>query len=1339
MKLGKLRFALFAFVLLIAASFFIIQNPLSTQAASSTFKQETDPQELARSIKFFGALTYCSEDFKTKISGGDIDKGPRWWVDAGKSISLGKTFDTYGSRDGRTACNGESDEEPGWIEDAFSKFGASGKSIETLQKLGYTCKLVNNSYECSNDNAKASASTTGSVLNKLLNMSYFGGTDPLKTSSEAYKAMTYYAALQDLKTLCSAKKGGSANVFTVKTLQGSSGTIVTEQWGAERASVDTRESSVPLEKAISTELYPNCKTFAKETVDNITAWQSWTGAVACKGAYPDKASNDYFIQGCTVGWSNPTDYHKCVSTTFNGISAANTAIQRACAQGQGVPTAQDGKTASELCYSMGYESSGELNACTKGAINRDDAQFCHVSYAVSYSSGVDTSATNREACLEGQKLVVTDSALPSGEPLADEGEEGEEETGISCPVEGIGWMICPLLNAIGGVSDAMLGWVSSILTLEPLELPIAGGDTSAQYTAWNSVRNIANVVLVIGFIFIIFSQLTGVGVSNYGVKKTLPRLIIVAILINLSFYVMAIAVDVTNILGQSIDELFKAATPDFKAEDFNIGNVVSSFLTGTAFTIGAASITAAALVTSGIPLSGLVLMAFPIVLTAALALFAAFATLFIRNALIVVLVVISPLAIAAYLLPNTQQLFTKWRKLFVSMLMLFPMAALLFAGAKFAAYVTAVDNQPLSALAAIFLMAAPLGMLPFLIRSSNSLLGAIGGKLGGLARSARNPLRKAVDSRLERAKAGYRAGDRTFFGRRQRPGRTNMAQRSYNKRMARDQETKNLQGAAEENWRESGLTGTGRTADRTRRALDAEKTLGTRKAATDAAYTARSDKRRATAGTQDNLYTVRAENSALESEAHRSELERARTQRVATTPNLAELDTRMRAAKLETTRNEAGLKARFDQQAQESGALSAVVQQTKAAEETSKTIQMEQDTAFQQGMNSDPTLLDLRNRQAASTLETATLKAEGAAETDRLAAEDPGLKIIQDRKADAELRSAGVAASVDAETVIRQNSDNELKNIKLGTEADKKTKAVADAQFGQVVAEASTEAGRDKLITDGYEGATLDVLQATQQAASVTASATDSAQRIQQKEYATELKNTPSLAERAGGIDDPYGASRVTAAASSLLTDTVTKAIASERSTMTTIPTTTETPGEPSLMGIVTDSIGTPQTPERRAAAVAQVLKVGGDGDIHALLDYVQDPANFTNNEDRVLMQQQVASDLGSRKPTSIGASDVAALARGEYEGEFDKKVASRISGGKVSADTLASTSADELKRIRDVINRGGIDANDPHLVKLRKQIGAFFKNETTKLPPPEIVELMEDIQGPEPQPESGS
>ena len=54
----------------------------------------------------------------------------------------------------------------------------------------------------------------------------------------------------------------------------------------------------------------------------------------------------------------------------------------------------------------------------------------------------------------------------------------------------------------------------------------------------------------------IYSHITSFGISNYGIKKILPRLIIVAILVNISFYICAIAIDLSNIAGQAIQDMF---------------------------------------------------------------------------------------------------------------------------------------------------------------------------------------------------------------------------------------------------------------------------------------------------------------------------------------------------------------------------------------------------------------------------------------------------------------------------------------------------------------------------------------------------------------------------------------------------------------------------------------------------------------------------------------------------------------------------------------------------------------------------------------------------------------
>jgi hypothetical protein len=341
-------------------------------------------------------------------------------------------------------------------------------------------------------------------------------------------------------------------------------------------------------------------------------------------------------------------------------------------------------------------------------------------------------------------------------------------TPSSCVVDGIGWMVCPIMNALGGLNDALYGWIQSVLVLNPLTQNDTSGAPTAQYQNWSIIRNIANVLLIIAFLLIIFSQISSIGISNYGVKKMLPRVILIAVAINLSWTIMSFAVDAVNIIGVGLHDLLNSAAVNANSQTIDGGNAFGSLTTGlVAGTAGLAVGGVVALSIAGG--STLVLIALPFIVGAALALLAAVITLFVRNALIIVLVIIAPVALVAYLLPNTEEYFKKWRKMLTSMLFLFPVAALLFAGAKFAAYVIVTSNQPLAQLTAIFVMAAPLGLLPWLARSSGGILASVNKQLGSMAKGVQNATQKGLAQRVETGKAERRADRRDFLGRQRNP------------------------------------------------------------------------------------------------------------------------------------------------------------------------------------------------------------------------------------------------------------------------------------------------------------------------------------------------------------------------------------------------------------------------------------------------------------------------------------------------------------------------------------------------------------------------------------------
>lgn len=334
------------------------------------------------------------------------------------------------------------------------------------------------------------------------------------------------------------------------------------------------------------------------------------------------------------------------------------------------------------------------------------------------------------------------------------------ETTSSCLVEGVGWIVCPVTNFLAGISDGAFGVISNFLQINVKFLDTNSGT----YTAWTAFRNIANILFVIVFLFIIFSQLTGQGVSNYGIKKTLPRLVVAAVLVNVSFFICQIAVDVTQIIGGSLSDLLKSIPVGGSTEHSNLlwTDVMGDILTGTLVGVGVF----AGVV--GLTLIVALSVSLPVLLAFLIAVLMTVIILIGRQAGIIILIVLSPLAFIAFLLPNTEQWFKKWYKMFLALLMVYPIIALLYGGGQLTAkIITNVANTTSGAdgqmkfwlsIAAIGVAAIPLIMTPYFLKTAMNGMGTIGAKLSGFASKANSRVKSSVNtsSRYGEAKQGIK-------------------------------------------------------------------------------------------------------------------------------------------------------------------------------------------------------------------------------------------------------------------------------------------------------------------------------------------------------------------------------------------------------------------------------------------------------------------------------------------------------------------------------------------------------------------------------------------------------
>jgi len=340
--------------------------------------------------------------------------------------------------------------------------------------------------------------------------------------------------------------------------------------------------------------------------------------------------------------------------------------------------------------------------------------------------------------------------------------EGDDcATPPTCAVDGIGWIVCPVMKFLGTMNDAAFGFLNNFL-----EVPARLFNDAATKAAWETFRNIANIAFIFAFLVIIYSQITSAGVSNYGIKKLLPKLIIAAVLVNVSFYICALLVDLSNIFGSGLYSLLKNM------------NVVSDTVSGGGVASGIwTEVAGAALLGTGV----IALLAVIIFAPMSLLAFALVMLILVgRQAFVILLIVISPLAFVAYLLPNTEQWFKKWWKSLTTMLLVFPIVALVFGASSLASNILLAvsedckgsttsencagngqandDDDQTMKIAAAAVLAIPLFAVPALLKGSMSAAGNIGGKIAGLQGKANGMAGRSIkNSRVGEAQTAMSA------------------------------------------------------------------------------------------------------------------------------------------------------------------------------------------------------------------------------------------------------------------------------------------------------------------------------------------------------------------------------------------------------------------------------------------------------------------------------------------------------------------------------------------------------------------------------------------------------
>lgn len=369
----------------------------------------------------------------------------------------------------------------------------------------------------------------------------------------------------------------------------------------------------------------------------------------------------------------------------------------------------DGHTLRKLNISIGTDWE-TLTEMIKNAFDGEtlsltiEKKELYIPYKISFEENdacIVAVATEQESTSE-DTATVTDK----------KNTNSKSEAGDCSKLSALSWIVCSLVNDLSEISSGL--YEKFIQRNLVVRVSLLEDDTTSE--AWSSFRNIANVLLVIVILVVITSQVTGFGIDNYGIKRLLPKIILSAILINLSLFICRLGIDLSNIFGSGIQSFFDGIGA---GEGTGGGWAVAiSTLVAAAGVAGVA----AGWIEVGIILFGLI--------SAVVGVLTMFLLLAVRQAGVIILTVLAPVAFILNILPNTKSWFSKWLDAFKALLLLYPTCSLVIAAGGLASrIIIGSSDDAFLAVTAVIIAIAPVFFIPKLVRGAFRGLGDIGNKI----------------------------------------------------------------------------------------------------------------------------------------------------------------------------------------------------------------------------------------------------------------------------------------------------------------------------------------------------------------------------------------------------------------------------------------------------------------------------------------------------------------------------------------------------------------------------------------------------------------------------------
>lgn len=305
----------------------------------------------------------------------------------------------------------------------------------------------------------------------------------------------------------------------------------------------------------------------------------------------------------------------------------------------------------------------------------------------------------------------------------------------SCEAKGglLAWIVCPVVKALDEGIATVDDKIISLLNVPEDNFTGSGPNAVKMQAAAARIRDLTYIILIPIMLFMVIGTALGFEfLSAYTIKKAFPRLVAATIFVALSSQITFFLIQITNTVGKGIAGIM--LQPFLGTTNVTLSSILTAGQ-GAGLSGAAVGAFVGLIIVLGPSIIGIILSYAFITFVV---LFLGFAILAIRQVAVLLLALLAPLAILAWIFPGNDKVWKLWWSSFSKLLIMYPLIVILInAGKVFASLVpTAGEKGILGSLIVVTAYIAPYFFIPATFKFAGgafaSLTGAINNRGKGL-------------------------------------------------------------------------------------------------------------------------------------------------------------------------------------------------------------------------------------------------------------------------------------------------------------------------------------------------------------------------------------------------------------------------------------------------------------------------------------------------------------------------------------------------------------------------------------------------------------------------------